>query len=188
MSSLPEYRLTPEEYLSHERGAETRSEYVDGFIVAMSGGTEAHNVIAANLVTLLNVHLRDEPCRVFGSDMKVHRADSARFFYPDVSVVCGQSVFCDDARDVLMNPVLLIEVLSDDTENYDRGTKFTSYIRLGSLREYVLVAQNAPVVEHYVRQGPEDWLYTRVEGIDQSVTFSSVGLVARLSDIFNKAI
>jgi Uma2 family endonuclease len=188
MSSLPEYRLSPDEYLAHERLAETRSEYVDGFVVGMSGGSEAHNVIAGNLVTLLNVHLRDEPCRVFTSDMKVHRANTTRFFYPDVSVVCGESEFRDDIRDVLLNPILLIEVLSDDTENYDRGTKFTSYIRLTSLLEYVLVAQHAPIVEHYVRQGPEDWLYTRVEGLEQSVTFSSVGLTAKLSDIFNKAI
>jgi Uma2 family endonuclease len=188
MSSLPEYQLSPDEYLAHERQAETRSEYVDGFVVAMSGGSEAHNVISANLVTLLNVHVRNEPCRVFTSDMKVHRADSQRFFYPDVSVVCGESVFRDDQRDVLMNPILVIEVLSDDTENYDRGTKFTSYIRLTSLIEYVLVSQHAPVVEHYVRQGPDDWLYTRIEGLDQSITFASVGLVATLADIFNKAI
>jgi Uma2 family endonuclease len=103
-------------------------------------------------------------------------------------VVCGKSEFRDDHRDVLLNPVLLVEVLSGETENYDRGTKFTSYIRLASLLEYVLVSQHAPIVEHYVRQGAEDWLYTRVEGLDNEVTFSSVGLVAKLSDIFNKAI
>jgi Uma2 family endonuclease len=188
MSSLPEYRISPEEYLALERSSDTRSEYVDGFVVAMAGGSEAHAVIAANLVTLLNVHLRAEPCRVFTSDMKIHRADTTRYFYPDLGVVCGKSEFRDDHRDVLLNPLLLVEVLSDETENYDRGTKFTSYIRLESLAEYVLVSQHAPIVEHYVRQGAEDWLYTRIEGLDNEVTFSSVGLVAKLSDIFNKAI
>ena len=188
MSSLPDYRLTIEEYLSQERVAEIRSEYVDGVVFAMSGGSEAHTVIAVNLGTLLNLHLRDEPCRVFGSDLKVHRVNSTRFFYPDVGVVCGPSEYRDDKRDVLMNPILLIEVLSPETENYDRGTKFTSYTRLVSLQEYVLVSQHAAIVEHYERQGPEDWHYSRVEGLEQTVRFSSVGLVARLSDIFNKAI
>jgi Uma2 family endonuclease len=188
MSSLPEYRITPEEYLALERTSEGRSEYVDGVVVAMSGGSEPHSVIAVNLMTLLNIHLRGRPCRVFTSDMKVHRANTSRYFYPDVTVVCGESEFRDEHRDVLMNPLLLIEVLSGDTENYDRGTKFTSYIRLDSLQEYVLVSQHAPVVEHYTRQGPGDWHYTRVEGIEQSVTFSSVELVVKLSDIFDKAI
>lgn len=188
MSSLPEYCISPEEYLALERSSETRSEYVDGFVVAMAGGSEAHTVIAANLVTLLNLHLRAEPCRVFTSDMKVHCVDTTRFFYPDLGVVCGKSEFRDDKRDVLLNPLLLVEVLSDDTENYDRGTKFTSYIRLESLLEYVLVSQHAPIVEHYIRQGPDDWHYTRIEGLASEVTFSSVGLVAKLSDIFNKAI
>jgi Uma2 family endonuclease len=187
MSSLPDYRVSPDEYLARERTAASRSEYLDGYIVAMSGGSEAHNVIAGNLVTLLNVHLRAKPCRVFPSDMKVHRMDTARYFYPDVTVVCGESRFVDDQRDVLLNPILVIEVLSDDTENFDRGTKFKSYLRLDSLIEYVLVSQTAPAVEHYVRQSAGDWLYSRVEGLDQEVTFTSVGLVAKLTDIFNKA-
>src|SRR5437660_2569707 len=157
MSSLPAYRPSPEEYLAGERIAACRSEYLDGYVLAMAGGSEAHNVIAGNLVTLLNVHLREEPCRVFPSDMKVHRVHSNRFFYPDVTVVCGDSRFVDDNRDVLLNPILLIEVLSNDTESFDRGEKFKSYLQLDSLREYVLVSQSAPVVERYTRQATGDW-------------------------------
>lgn len=188
MSSLPEFRATPEEYLALERSALQRSEYIDGYVVAMAGGSEAHNQIISNLVTLLNVHLRDRPCRVFSSDMKVHRVESTRYFYPDVTVVCGESTFVDDRRDVLLNPLLVVEVLSDETESYDRGVKFKSYLRLDSLQEYVLVSQSAPVVEKYVRQSGADWLYSRVEGIDASLVFSSVDLSTLLSEIYNKAI
>jgi len=188
MSSLPEFRLSPDEYLTRERTADCRSEYIDGYVVAMAGGSEAHNVIVGNLVTLLNIHLRDRPCRVFPSDMKVHRIDSKRYFYPDVTVVCGESQFIDDKKDVLLNPLLLIEVLSDDTENFDRGTKFTSYLRLDSLMEYVLMSQNAPVIEHYSRREAGDWLYSRIEGLDQTFTFTSVGLIAQMADIFNKVL
>jgi Uma2 family endonuclease len=188
MSSLPRDRVSPAEYLTAERTADQRSEYIDGYVVAMAGGSEAHNVIVGNLVTLLNAHLRDTPCRVFPSDMKVHRVDSTCYFYPDVTVVCGASQFLDNRQDVLLNPLLLIEVLSEDTERVDRGMKFTAYLRLTSLAEYVLVSQVAPVVERYSRQVSGDWLYSRLEGLDQSVTFASVGLVAKLSDIFNKAL
>ena len=187
MSSLPEYRLSPDEYLAVERSGDRRSEYIDGYVIAMAGGSEPHNVIAGNLVTLLNLHLREEPCRVFPSDMKVHRFDSNRYFYPDVTVVCGESRFVDNNRDVLLNPILLIEVLSDDTESFDRGTKFKSYLQLDSLREYVLVSQGSPVVEHYIRQATGDWLYSRAEGLDQAVALASVGLIAKLADIFHKA-
>ena len=96
MSSLPEYRLSPDEYLALERTADHRVEYIDGYVVAMAGGSEPHNVIVGNLVTLLNLHLREKPCRVFPSDMKVHRVDTTRYFYPDVTVVCGESLFSDD--------------------------------------------------------------------------------------------
>jgi Uma2 family endonuclease len=188
MSSLPEYQLLPHEYLALERTADHRSEYIDGYVVAMAGGSEPHNVIVGNLVTLLNVHLREKPCRVFPSDMKVHRIDTTRYFYPDVTVVYGESRFVDDNKDVLLNPILLIEVLSDDTESFDRGIKFKSYLRLDSLFEYVLVSQSSPVVERYSRQDTGDWLYSRLEGLDQTVTFASVGLIAKLADIFNKAI
>jgi len=187
MSSLPEYRLSPAEYLALERTADHRSEYIDGYVVAMAGGSEPHNVIVGNLVTLLNVHLLEEHCRVFPSDMKVHRVDTTRYFYPDVTVVCGESQFIDANKDVLLNPILLIEVLSDDTENFDRGIKFKSYLRFGSLLEYVLVSQSSPVVERYSRQATGGWLYSRLEGLDQTVTFTSVGLIAELTDIFNKA-
>lgn len=188
MSSLPESRIVPAQYLAWERTADYRSEYIDGYVVAMAGGSELHNVIVGNLVTLLNLHLRDRPCRVFPSDMKVHRADSTRYFYPDVTVVCGESRFLDDHRDVLLNPLLLVEVLSDETEHFDRGTKFNAYLRLDSLMEYVLVAQSAPVVERYTRQDTGDWLYSRLEGLAQTVTFTAVDLTVRLADIFNKAL
>lgn len=127
MASLPDYYLSPEEYLSLERRAEFKSEYVDGVAYAMAGGSERHNLITGNLVTELNIQLRPTNRKVYPSDMKVRLPGSRRFFYPDVSVVCGETQFADEERDVILNPVLVVEVLSDSTEAFDRGKKFSSY-------------------------------------------------------------
>ena len=110
MSSLPNYYLSPEEYLTVERSAEFKSEYFDGVVYAMAGGSERHNLITGNLVTELNIRLRERPCRVYPSDMKVRVPNSKRFFYPDVSVICGETRFADEMKDVILNPVLVAEV------------------------------------------------------------------------------
>jgi Uma2 family endonuclease len=134
MSTQPTYHLTPEEYLAVERRAEYKSEYVDGLMYQMAGGSEAHNLITGNVVTELNVQLRDTPCKVYPSDMKVREPGSRKFHYPDVSVVCGETQFADQHRDVILNPVLIVEVLSDTTAAYDRGKKFQSYHAVGTVR------------------------------------------------------
>ncbi len=110
MSSLPNYYISPEEYLALERRAECKSEYVDGVMYAMAGGSERHDLIAGNLIAELNVHLRNAPCKVYPSDLKVRVPSSNRFFYPNVSVVCGEVQFADDERDVVLNPRLVVEV------------------------------------------------------------------------------
>ncbi|HZH92324.1 MAG TPA: Uma2 family endonuclease [Pyrinomonadaceae bacterium] len=125
MSSLPEYYLDPKDYLAIERRAEYKSEYVDGVMYARAGGSERHNLIAANLITAIGVQLRDRPCRVYPSDLKVRVPDSKRFFYPDVSIVCGETRFADDERDVVLNPVVVVEVLSESTAAFDRGKNFS---------------------------------------------------------------
>src|SRR5437763_4654499 len=120
MSSLPNYYLSAEEYLAIERKAEYKSEYVDGVMYAMAGSSERHNLIAGNIITDLNIQLRTIPCKVYPSDLKVRVPDSRKFFYPDVSVVCGETKFADDERDVILNPVLIVEVLSESTAAFDR--------------------------------------------------------------------
>src|SRR5205085_5153555 len=152
MSSLPNYYLSAEEYLAIERKAEYKSEYVDGVMYAMAGSSERHNLIAGNIITELNIQLRTTPCKVYPSDLKVRVPDSRKFFYPDVSVVCGETKFADDERDVILNPVLIVEVLSESTAAFDRGKKFQSYQQIESLQEYLLVAQDEYVLEHYLRQ------------------------------------
>lgn len=188
MSTQPTYHLSPEEYLAVERRAEYKSEYIDGVMYQMAGGSEAHNLITGNVVTELNVQLRDTPCKVYPSDMKVREPGSRKFHYPDVSVVCVETQFADQHRDVILNPVLIVEVLSDTTAAYDRGKKFQSYQQINALQEYVLIAQDEPVVEQFVRQADGSWRYTKVESLDENVSLSSVDCRLALKDIYAKAI
>ncbi|HYY93233.1 MAG TPA: Uma2 family endonuclease [Pyrinomonadaceae bacterium] len=185
MASLPDYYISPEEYLSLERRAEFKSEYFDGVVYAMACGSERHNLIAANIIIALGVQLRDRPCRVYPSDLKVRVPNSKRFFYPDVSVVCGETRFADEARDVILNPVLVVEVLSESTEAFDRGKKFSSYQQIESLREYLLVAQDEFVVEHYLRQ-EDGWLYTKASGPEADLVLPALDCRIALGDIYNK--
>jgi len=186
MSSLPNYYFSPEEYLALERQAEYKSEYIDGVIYAMAGGSVRHNLIAGNLVTEFNVQLRKTDCTVYPSDLKVRVPDSRRFFYPDVSIVCGEIQFADDERDVVLNPVVVVEVLSESTAAFDRGKKFQSYQQIESLREYLLVAQDEYVVEHFLRQDDGHWLYTKAAGADESLALPTVECRIALSDVYNK--
>ena len=187
MSSLSNYRLSPEEYLAIERQAEHKSEYVDGVLYAMAGGSERHNLIAGNLITELNIQLRQAPCRVYPSDLKVRAPNSKRFFYPDVSVVCGETQFADAEQDVVLNPILVVEVLSESTAAFDRGKKFQSYQQIESLQEYLLVSQDEHTVEHYLRQEDGHWLYTKVSGLDESIALPAMKCRLALRDIYNKA-
>jgi Uma2 family endonuclease len=185
MSSLPNYYLSPEEYLTIERNAEFKSEYFDGVAYAMAGGSERHNLIAANVIIALGVQLRDRPCRVYPSDLKVRVPNSKRFFYPDVSVICGETLFADEKKDVILNPVLVVEVLSESTEAFDRGKKFLSYQQIESVQEYLLMAQDEFVVEHYLRQ-EDGWLYTKASGLDAALALPALNCRIALSDIYNK--
>lgn len=143
--------VSPEEYLALERDSEFRSEYLDGVAYAMTGAGIWHIQIVGNITAELNTQLRRRPCRVLPTGMKVRTHDSRKFFYPDVTVVCGAPQFHDERTDIILNPVLVIEVLSKSTEASDRGGKFQAYQQLGSLHEYLLVAQDKPAVEQFVR-------------------------------------
>jgi Uma2 family endonuclease len=182
MVSLPEYRVTPDEYLRMERAAETKSEYDDGVIMAMSGASLRHNLIVIALGHSLLSRLGNR-CLVLASEMKVRVLNPTRFFYPDVSVVCDRPQLADDRRDVLLNPLIVFEVLSYGTENYDRGRKFLSYQEIASLQEYVLVSQEGPLVERYRREA-DDWVYTKSEGLDAVVDLRAAGCEIPLREIY----
>src|SRR5205085_7438985 len=186
MSTPPSYYLSPDEYLAIERKAEFKSEYVDGVLYAMAGGSERHNLIAGNTLTALNNQLREVACRVYPSDLKIRMPNSRRFFYPDVSVVCGETQFADEERDVILNPILIVEVLSESTAAFDRGKKFQSYQQIEALQEYLLVSQDEFVVEHFLRQEDQHWLYTKVSVPDSYVVLPTLRCQLTLSAIYNK--
>ena len=186
MSTLTVTRVTPEEYLAAERLSETKSEYLDGGVFPMTGASLNHVQIAINVTTELNMQLRPSPCRVLGMDLKVRMPDSRKFFYPDVVVVCGEPQFHDDRKDVILNPLLVIEVLSKSTEAFDRGAKFQAYRTIESLKEYLLVEQNAQMVEQYVKEEDGRWALSTAAGPESSLTLPSVGCTLSLNAVYDK--
>ena len=177
--------LTPGEYLTFERKATTKHEYLNGQIVAMSGASFAHNFITVNIATHLNIQLMDGECRVATSDMRVKVAQAESYFYPDVVVVCGEPRAEDDTFDTLLNPTLIVEVLSPSTAAYDRGEKFEHYQQIAPLKEYILVSQDKNHVEHYCRQGAR-WLQTEFQGLEEVVPLRSIGCELRLQDVYRR--
>jgi Uma2 family endonuclease len=180
----PIHRLSEAEYLEIERRAECKNEFLDGEMFAMSGGTSSHSLIAANLIFALRTQLKGCPCRVYTSDMRVKVQASGLYTYPDVSVACGQYQFDDEQEDTLLNPTVILEILSDSREAYDRGKKFELYRRLPSLREYLLVSQHKPLVEQYIRQDSGQWLLREVAGLESKLSLPSVGIIIALADAF----
>lgn len=177
--------LTEAEYLEIERAAEFRSEYYRGEMFAMAGATERHVLITGNLFVELSVQLRNRPCRVYNSDLRVQVSASGLYTYPDISIACGERRFSDNHHDNLLNPVALFEVLSHSTEAYDRGAKFELYQALDSLREYVLVAQDRVRVEQFTRVGElNQWRLTIHERLSDQLMLESVGCVVPLAEIY----
>lgn len=187
MSALEQTYVTQEQYLERERAADFKSEYYAGQIFAMSGGTAPHSIIGGNIHGLFWLQLRDHDCTAFNSDMRVKVSPTGLFTYPDVSVVCGEIKYADETNDLLENPVLIVEVLSPSTQHYDRGEKFAHYQRLQSLTDYLLVSAHVMRVEHFVRQGDDQWLLTMHHGPDAVVGIASLGCELRLSDIYRRA-
>jgi len=186
MSSQPSTFLTPEEYLEIERRAERKSEYFHGEMFAMAGASYAHVVIVDNLNHELKVRLKAGRCRVHSSELRLRVAPIGLYTYPDVMVICGGPEFADDRRDTVVNPVLIIEVLSESTEAYDRGKKFDQYRTLPSLREYLLVAQDAPRIERWIRQPDDNWLRAETSGGDASIRLASIDCMLPLAGIYDQ--
>lgn len=186
MSSERKTYLSPEEYLAIERKAEIKSEYRDGEMLAMSGGSEEHNLIVTNIVAELRQQLKNRPCKVYPGNMRVKVSPTGLYTYPDVAVVCGQSLLEDQYADTLLNPTLIVEVLSPSTEKYDRGRKFNHYRRVESLKEYVLVAQDEPLVERYIKEAEDRWVLADARSLDDSVQLLSIDCALSLREVYDK--
>lgn len=177
--------ITPAQYLVRERAAPTRSEYCNGVITAMAGTSRKHNLVAGNLFREISSQLRDRPCEVYFADMRLCVDATGLYTYPDLMVVCGEPSFQDSELDTLLNPIVIVEVLSPTTESYDRGGKFIHYRRLESLREYVLVAQDRVFAERYTRQGAE-WVLKEFSDPDGSLRLDSIGCEVAMREIYAK--
>ena len=186
MSSQTQQRYTPEEYLALERQAQCKSEYYAGEIFAMAGASRWHNLIVTNVLRELSLQLKGRPCTTYPSDLRVKVSPTGLYTYPDVTVVCGEAQFEDHQQDTLLNPTLIVEVLSESTEAYDRGGKFAHYRKLTSLMEYVLMAQTKPHVEHYVRQPDNRWLLAEADSLHQTLYLLSIDRHLVLAEVYDK--
>jgi Uma2 family endonuclease len=177
-------RISPEVYLAIEDSSESRNELVNGVVVAMSGNTYPHLLIVGNLVLELNGRLRGKSCRMLSNDLRVKVELTGDYFYPDLVGVCGPPVFDQQSSITLVNPTLLIEVLSPSTEAYDRGQKFLHYQQIPTLKEYVLVTQEEARVERYTRGENSAWTYKMVSGLEATASFASIDCAVSLAEIY----
>ncbi len=187
MPVAPQLRLSFEDWLAIERTAHAqRSEYVAGEVFAMAGGTEEHNLIVLNVGAELRIQLKGKPCRVYPSDMKVRIASANVATYPDVMVICGERQFYDERRDVVTNPTLIVEVLSDSSEAYDRGDKFRNYRNLTSLQAYLLLSQYRIQAELFLRQPDGTWSLSSYQDPLEAIPLRVVGAELSLSEAYDK--
>ncbi|HEX8846012.1 MAG TPA: Uma2 family endonuclease [Pyrinomonadaceae bacterium] len=186
IDSQPKTYLTPEEYLAIERKAEYRSEYFNGEMFAMTGASRKHNLITLNIAGELRQQSKGKPCEVYVNDMRVRIPLTGLYTYPDVVVVCGEPEFEDDFVDTLLNPTLIVEVLSETTESYDRGRKSSYYRTVQSLAEYLLVSQDEYKVEQYVRQADGRWLLTDIRSPEGVIELASVPCVLALKEVYDR--
>ena len=185
-------RLSPEEYLAIERAADRKSDYWNGEMFALAGASERHGTIVANLVFSLVGALKGRPCKVYANDLRLQVAATGLYTYPDLLVICGPPEFSDEVQDMVRNPRLIVEVLSPSTEDYDRGRKFAHYRTLPSLVEYLVVAQDRPHVERFVREpgnheslGPR-WVLTEASRLEGVIRLVSVDAVLSLREVYDK--
>jgi Uma2 family endonuclease len=186
MAALPKAPfVTPEEYLGRERNAETKSEYHNGVVVAMAGASPEHNAITFNLATEFGAQLRHTPCRGFSGDLRIRVPDCNTYYYPDLSLVCAEPTYeVIEGLRALLNPTVIIEVLSESTESFDRGKKWRCYRTLESLTTYILVTQDRPLIEVYSRMDNGDWRLHTIEGLDGELQLTDIGATIRLADVY----
>jgi Uma2 family endonuclease len=188
MSTVPKQFITPEQYLYRERNAEFRSEYFRGEMFAMAGASANHNLIVGNCVQNIGQQLKKKPCRVYPSDLKLRIQATGLYTYPDLSVVCGEPQLESDHGDVLLNPVVLIEVLSDSTEAYDRGKKFEHYRKIPSLKHYVLIAQDRHSIDCFSLNPNGSWSLTACQTASGTVELASIDCELSAAEVYDKVV
>jgi Uma2 family endonuclease len=182
----PVHRYTVAEYLALEEAAEYRSEYFEGEIFAMAGGTGEHNLIAKECARAIDDATDGAGCQTTLLDLKVRIEGSSAYYYPDISVVCGKFLYEDDKHTILTNPIVLIEILSDSTADFDRGKKFTRYRQISSLREYVLISQHEPTIDVFYKTDAGFWRFDNYTGLDSVMELRSLGIQIKLADIYRR--
>lgn len=185
MTALPQHRLTEAEYLAQERLASFKSEYLDGETFAMAGASLPHNRISVNTLALLRPQLEGRGCDVFTSDLRIRVSQTGLYTYPDLVVVCGEPELLDEQNDTLLNPKLIIEILSRSTEAYDRGQKFGHYRTIASLTDYVLISQERPLIEHFSRSRGI-WELRTAEGLEATLELPSIGCRLALAEVYRR--
>lgn len=184
MSSALRFRLSSAEYLATERKAAFKSEYFNGEMFAMAGASEEHCLVKENLARETGVQLKGGRCRLVTSDLRVKVEGTKLYTYPDLVIYCDKPQFEDAVLYTLLNPRVIVEVLSDSTESYDRGAKFHNYRQIASLQEYVLVSQDRPLIERFVRQADGTWSLTVFTGLDATMEFASVPAKVPLAEVY----
>jgi Uma2 family endonuclease len=179
-------KITEAQYLAMERASETKHEFRDGEVYAMAGASERHNLVTTSTLASLHGQLRGRPCRVYPSDMRVKVAATGLYTYPDISVVCGRTELADENQDTLLNPALIVEILSKTTSRYDHEEKFSHYRRIPTLMEYLLIAQTRCFVEHYLRQPDGKWLLTEYNDLSAVIELPSIGCRLALSEVYEQ--
>jgi Uma2 family endonuclease len=185
MENLAYKKITVADYLEMERNSVEKHEYYEGEIFAMAGAKKNHNLIVSNLIATFHGQFRGRPCSVFPPDMKVAIDKYNHYTYPDVSIVCGESKFVNDSEDSLVNPKVIIEVLSESTEKYDRGKKFQSYRNISSLQEYVLVSTEYKKIEIFTKSKEDQWVLSE-SGESGTIKLNSIDCVLSLDDVYDK--
>jgi Uma2 family endonuclease len=182
----PLQRLTEAEYLEIERAAEFKSEFFEGEMFAMAGGTPQHSLIATNLAAEFRNQLKSGDCAPYNADLRIKIEATGLCTYPDLSVICGPLQFAPGTDDTVLNPTLLAEVLSDSTEGYDRGKKFEHYRQIPTFQEYLLVSQKEPRIEQFIRQSDGRWVLNEAAGLDAMLELPSLRISLSLAEVFAK--
>jgi Uma2 family endonuclease len=182
--TAPIHHFSPEEYVALETSSDVKYEYFEGEVFAMAGGTPDHSLIAANLIGGLHQALRARGCFIYTSDLKVKVEATGLYTHPDITIMCGTPRFVDPKAECLANPTVIVEVLSASTEAYDRGAKFEQYQTIPSLAAYVLVPEDGPRVEQFIRKTNTDWDYRITHGIDSVLDIPVLGIKMEMREIF----
>ena len=186
MAIQAQRKISPQEYLEIERSRDYKSEYVHGEMFAMAGASEQHNLIVTNVIAELRAQLKGRSCKVYPSDMRVNSPATGLYTYPDVTIACGKAQFIDREQDTLINPVVIIEVLSRTTADYDRGGKFAHYRKIERLEEYLLISQHIALIEHYIRQPHDFWLFSETSGLSGNIELPSIQCQLILAEVYDK--